>query len=247
MATPKKKPAPKKPIPKKAPPKPAPHPAEPATEEATTEEDTGTEEAAADETGAEDSGFTLPRGIKQEEYDLAKKIIVDGFANNAEPDQIKGAMFENGIPFSKMVRLYKLVTTEERLVIPAKEVKETVEAWFAENTPDLEALAGSYSTVDQLLKHLMGEVEGATPRVVIGCIRSYIEDNGYEMPEKPKGMGRTSAVAKSIVNAFAENTELSFDEYKAMLEPITTEKSINRWLGLYKSFSLIAAGEPFPA
>ena len=243
MSTPKKKPAPKKPIPKKMPPKPAPHPAVAETEEQTAEEP---EQTAAEETSAEDA-FTLPRGISQEEYDKAKSIIVDGFANNAEPDQIKGALFENGIPFSKMVRLYKLVTTTERLVIPAKEVKETIEAWFTENTPDLEALAGSYSTVDQLQKFLLSEIEGATPRVTMGCIRSYLEDNGYAMPDKPKGMGRTSAVAKTIVNAFAENTELSFDEYKAILEPICTEKSINRWLGLYKSFSCIAAGEPFPA
>ena len=59
-------------------------------------------------------------------------------------------------------------------------------------------------------------------------------------------MGRTSAVAKTIVNGFAQNTEMTFEEYKAMLEPMTTEKSINRWLGLYKCFALIAANEPFP-
>lgn len=236
----KKMVAKKKPIPKKkAAPKQAPHP---AVEDQEVEE-TEVEETAETE---EQEEFKLPRGIKQEEYDLASSIIVDGFANGADPDQIKGAMFEQGIPFSKMVRLYKLVTTTERLVIPAKEVREGIVAWFEENPPDLEALAASYSTVDQLAKHLMGEIEGATPRITFGCIKTYLEDNEYSYPKKPKGLGRTSKVAKMIVNAFAENTEITLDEYKAILEPVTTDKSINRWLGLYKAFSLIAAGEPFP-
>ena len=231
---PKKKPAAKKPIPKQAP---TPHPATEAAE-------AQPEENAEAEAPTEE--FKLPRGISQEEYDTAKSIIVDGFANEADPDQIKGAMFENGIAFSKLVRLYTLITTEERLVIPPGEVRDNLKEWFNENTPDLENLASSFSVVDQLAKFLTKEVEGCTLRNAMTAIKNYMEENGYDVPKKPKGMGRTSAVAKTIVNGFAANPAMTFEEYKEMLTPLTTEKSINRWLGLYKVFSLIAANEPFP-
>lgn len=232
---PKKKPAAKKPIPKVAP-----HPATEAAE-AQTEES-----AEVEQTEAETEEFKLPRGISQEEYDTAHGIIVDGFANDADPDTIKGAMFENGIPFSKLVRLYSLITTQERLVIPPGEVRDTLKTWFEENAPELENLASSYSVVDQLAKFLCKEVEGCTPRNAMTAIKNYMEENGVDVPKKPAGMGRTSAVAKTIVNGFAENSEMTFEEYKEMLTPLTTEKSINRWLGLYKVFSLIAANDPFP-
>ena len=243
-----KKPVPKKPLPKKPAPQgpaPAPHPAT-ATAEAQTPAPLAAPPAAPSQE-PETEEFKLPRGISQEEYDTAKAIIVNGFANNADPDQIKGAMFENGIAFSKLVRLYTLITTTERLVIPAKEVRDSLTEWFTTNPPDVASLASSFSTVDQLARFLVGEIEGVTPRGAFTAIRKYMEENGAEFPKKPAGMGRTSAVAKTVVNAFAANTELTFEEYKAILAPITTEKSINRWLGLYKSFSLIAANEPFPA
>lgn len=224
-----KKLVPKKPIPKKA----APHPAAPV-------------EQKAPQTEPEEEGVKLPRGITQEEYDSAKEIITSGFANDAEPDQIKSAMFEGGIPFSKLLRLYTLITATERLVIPAKEVRESITAFIIENEPDIDALASNYSTLDQFVKHLMTEIEGATSRITFAAVKKWLEEAGYEMPKKPKGMGRTSGVAKAIVNAFAENTELTFDEYKLAIEPLTTEKSINRWLGLYKSFALVATNEPFP-
>lgn len=245
MATPKKpipkKPLPKKPVPKAAPPA-APHPATAAVEEA----QAPVEEAPVEEAPETEGEFKLPRGISQEEYDTAKAIIVGGFANDADPDAIKGAMFENGIAFSKLVRLYTLITTQERLVVPAKEVRDNLGEWFTANPPDVAALSASFTTADQLAKFLCAEVEGCTPRAAFAAIKKYLEENGAEMPKKPKGMGRTSGVAKLIVNAFAANTEITFEEYKALLEPITTEKSINRWLGLYKCFSLIAANEPFP-
>lgn len=242
----KKKPAAKKPIPKKpvAKKKAAPHP---AVENEVTEEEAPEEEAPETEEAPAGDEFKLPRGINQEEYDTAKTIITSGFENGAEPDQIKGAMFEGGIVFGKLERLFKLITISERLVIPVKEVRENVAAWLGENEPDIEALAASYGTVEQLVKHLMDEVEGATTRVLFAAIKKWLEEAGYEMPKKPKGMGRTSGVAKAIVNAFAANTELTFEEYKEVLEPLCTEKSINRWLGLYKPFALIAANEPFPA
>lgn len=242
----KKKPAAKKMIAKK---KPAPK-QQPPVEEETEVEETAETETEVEETETEveetEGEFKLPRGIKQEEYDAAKEIIVEGFANGADPDEIKGALFEAGVPFSKMVRLYKLVTSAERLIIPVKEVRENIQAWIEENNPDLDSLSGSYSVVDQLAKYFQNEIEGCTPRVAFDEIRKYLTDYEYPMPKKPKGMGRTSAVAKLIVNAFAENSELSFDEYKAAIEDITTEKSITRWLGLYKPFSLVAMGEPFP-
>ena len=186
---------------------------------------------------------TLPKGIKQEEYDKAKLIIVSGYEAKQDADTIKTAMFENGIPFSNLLRLFKAITVAEKLVISPKEIKDGIGGYLKK--VKFKTLK-DWTSVEPLVKHIMGQVKGATEKKIMAALRTKMNELELECPKKPKRSGgdgpRTSKINVAIVDLFAGNKEASAEDFAKALGKVTTEKSLKKWNRLYKTFSAIAQG-----
>lgn len=186
---------------------------------------------------------TLPKGIKQEEYDKAQAIIISGYKAKQDADTIKTAMFENGIPFSSLLRLFKAITIAKKLVISPKEIKDGIGNYL--KNVKFKTLK-DWTNVEPLIKHIMGQVEGATEKKIMAALRTKMSELELECPKKPKkkkGDGpRTSKINVAIVNLFAGNKDASAEDFAKALKEVTTEKSLKKWGRLYKTFSTIAQG-----
>jgi len=187
---------------------------------------------------------TLPKGITQDEYDRAKAIIISGFKAKQDGDTVKTAMFEQGIPFSNLLRLYKAITVAENLVISPKEIKTGIEDCL--KNVKFKTLK-TWDTVAPLVEYIMGQVEGATEKKIMAALRSKMAELELECPKKPakaKGEGgvRTSKINTAIVDLFAGNKKATIEQFSEALEKVTTEKSIKKWTRLYKTFFAIANG-----
>jgi len=173
---------------------------------------------------------TLPKGIKQEEYDKAKVIIVSGYEAKQDADAIKTAMFENGIPFSNLLRLFKAITIAEKLVVAPKEIKDGIEGYLKK--VKFKTLK-NWTNVEPLIKHIMDQVKGATEKKIMAALRTKMTELELECPKKPKkakGDGpRVSKINTAIVDLFAGNKEASADDFAEALGEVTTEKSLKKW------------------
>ena len=225
----------KKTAPKKAPEAPV------ETPETVTAEAEAPEEAATTDTGA---GPDLPRGISPTEYAQASAIIVPGFAAKKDPDVIKTEMFQAGIPFSKLLRLYNAVTINNRLVIPRKEITDNIAAWFGANEVDFTKLT-TWENVEPLIQHLEKEIEGATEALIMAHVKSAMAELDLEAPKKPRGgvrMNKFEQCLKAITNAFAEDSGLTYDGFKEVIAPYTNEGSAKKFLRLFPTFSRLCNG-----
>lgn len=188
---------------------------------------------------------TLPRGIDIETYEKAKSIIVSGFENNATPDDIKSAMFGQGIKFSDLVRLYKAITVNENLVLSDKEINEKVDA-VLENELDISNSTTNedltYEAIEPALTSAL-EVKGSTAkRVAVRCAR-YLAEYDLVMPKKPKtSKTRTGKVNKTILDVFAANKEATKEEFTTAIEAVTSEKNAKIVSGKYRFFFCLANG-----
>jgi len=191
----------------------------------------------------------LPKGIDQETYDVAKNIIISGFKANQDENTIKSAMFGEGIKFSDLVRLYKAITIGEGLIRSPKEIKADIEKQVAE-TEIVESLEDreddlSYDELEDDIKRIVAEVEGATEKKVIAAFRNVLAEHDFDMPKKPKKPKGQKAgkINIAICDAFAENPELTASEFETMIAAVTTEKSVKKWCRMYKLFSALANGK----
>jgi hypothetical protein len=195
----------------------------------------------------------LPAGIDQETYDKAKEIIVSGFKAKQDENAIKSAMFQNGIVFSDLVRLYKAISIGEGLVLSPKEIKAQIEKAVI----DADVVGGlgeniknediEYENFVPFIEKTLKSIKGATEKKVVSAIRKALNEEDLEMPKKPKkGKGGSRAAGKintAIVNLFAENKDATAEDFKVAMEAVTTEKSVKKWCRMYKLFASLATGK----
>jgi len=191
----------------------------------------------------------LPKGIDQETYDTAKNIILSGFKAGQDENAIKSAMFGEGIKFSDLVRLYKAITIGEGLIRSPKEIKADIEE-KVEGTEIIESLEDretdlTYDELEDDIKRITSEVEGATEKKVIAAFRNALAEHDFDMPKKPKKSKGQKAgkINTAICAAFAKNPELTAKEFETMISAVTTEKSVKKWCRMYKLFSALAMGK----
>ncbi len=190
---------------------------------------------------------TLPKGIDQEVYDEAKAIIVSGFEANQDEDAIKGAMFNKGISFSNLVRLFKSITVSEGLVRSAKKIKADIQEAVSTDfdTSDLTADTLTWEVIEPVLKGILENVKGSTDKKVLNVMKAVLADADLIMPKKPKvKKGRTAGkINVAIAKFFAENAEATLEEFTTMIIDVTTEKSAKKWCRMYPLFSALAKNE----
>lgn len=194
---------------------------------------------------SEEAKSNLPKGIEQEEYDKAKAVIVSGFKSKADADTIKTAMFEQGIPFSNLLRLYKAITINEGLVISPKAIKAGLEEFLA--NVDFTQVT-EYDHVQQIVDKALETVEGATEKRTVSAIRKLMAGLDLECPKKPRksdggGGARVSKINTAIVDFFKGNPAGTVEEFTAMIGGVTTEKSAKKWIRMFKMFSALANGK----
>lgn len=184
----------------------------------------------------------LPKGVDQETYDKAKNIIVSGFENDAEPDVIKTAMFSEGIPFSQLVRLFKAITINEKLVRDPKEIRAEIGAAIAEYDFDVNT---TWDDIEKIVEAIKEKVKGATEKKITSHIKNVMEEKDLEYPRKPRakkgGRSGGSKISAAILKYFQENEEPTKEGFAEAMGEITTEKSLKKWVRMYDLFSGLAA------
>jgi hypothetical protein len=191
----------------------------------------------------------LPKGIDQETYDNAKAIIVSGFKANQTENDIKSAMFSQGIAFSDLVRLYKSISIGEGLVKSPKEISQGIAdavggAMVLEDGVTNEDL--TYDIFAPVIAKVLANVVGATEKKVVARIKNVLADMDLEMPKKlkaAKGARAGSKINKAIACLFETNVEATAEEFKVAMEAVTTEKSVKKWCRMFPLFSAIAQGK----
>lgn len=206
-------------------------------ETAETAEDTKTTETEATKDKA------LPKGISQEVYDNAKFIINSGFENGADPDKIKSALFEAGVKFSQLVRLYRAITINEGLVRAPADIRTDIVKALKKADPNYDGVE-KFSDLEVYIADCVKTIKGASEKMVINIIRRTMEVMDLEMPKKPKTKkGKSgSKINSAILAFFSEKVDATKDEFVAMVKELTTEKSLKKYVRQYEFFSALRNG-----
>lgn len=180
----------------------------------------------------EETNVTLPKGVKQEQYDTARKIILSGFKAEQDPDAIKSALFEAGIPFSKLSRLYTVITIGEKLALDPKEVKKIIADMIGKIKWTFEE---DWMAVAKIAADIKAKAKGATEGKVLGAIKNHFIDNEAEMPRKPAAVrGRIGTVPKTVIDVFAANKKATLkDLEKALVPNVKSPKVANDYAKMY--------------
>lgn len=185
---------------------------------------------------------TLPKGVDQKLYDTASEIILSGFENKQEPDVIKSAMFGEGIPFSKLSRIWSAVTKENDLVRSAADI--TLDITDEVNDADLQ-FDEDFDTISELIDNILKEVVGSTKSRVKSIIKTQFVENEKEFPRKSSTKrGRMGNLNKTMANVFAANKEATQEDlFNALKEVTKTEKNaLDYSKSYYKLLYAVANG-----
>jgi hypothetical protein len=190
------------------------------------------------------------KNIDQDTFYTAEAIILSGFKAGEDEETIKTTMFNAGIKFSDIIRLYSKITISQGLVRSAKDIKTDIQN-FLYNTDFIDYILEKSKTEDITYNHFvstienaMFEIRGATERLIVSVMRPILNDHDIDMPAKPKVKKLTvgGKINATIANAFAQNKAMTEDDFKTVVESVTTEKSARKYCKMYKLFSCLANG-----
>jgi len=175
---------------------------------------------------------SLPKGISQEMYDTVKATILSGFAANQTPDAIKSAIFASGVPFSKLTKLYSMITQAEGLVVDPKLVNTGLATEMKKVKINYEA---SYEELSAVADTVAAAVKGATAAKVLSMIKASFKENEVEFPRRPApSRGRMGVINKTLIDVFKENPKATELELEQALAKITkTPKNANDYAKQY--------------
>lgn len=182
----------------------------------------------------------LPKGVTQENYDTAKRIIVSGIGADQEPDAIKSAMFEAGIGFSQLSRLYSVITIAEGLALDPKEITKII----ADEIKSIDwTFEEDWSTISGYVDEIVAKAKGATKAKVTTAIKNHWIDNEKEMPRKPAAVrGRIGSISKTVIDVFAANKKTTEKELAAAILPhVKAQSNADYYAKLYHKMMYAAA------
>jgi hypothetical protein len=182
----------------------------------------------------------LPQGIAEEKYNEVREIILSGFEADQEPDVIKSAIFDAGVPFSKLMVLYNAITKAENLVIDVKELKTLI----YEKLQDTElTFKESYGELKTIIDTVGSDIAGYKTQYGLTVLKVHFEENEVKFPKKPtSSKGRMGVIAKIAIDCFAANKETSEEELKTALIDVTkAPESAIKYARLYHKMMYAAA------
>jgi hypothetical protein len=174
----------------------------------------------------------LPKGVSQELFDEIKATIISGFAAKQDPDAIKSAIFASGVPFSKLNKLYSMITTAENLVANPKDIADGISAGI--KSVKLK-YTETYADLAVYIVKICESVRGATHSKVESAFKKAFKENETDFPRKPaKTRGRMGIVSKTLINVFKDNPSASQDDCEKALSLVTkTPKNANDYAKMY--------------
>jgi hypothetical protein len=167
----------------------------------------------------------LPAGITAEDASVVAGIMNELFPAKKSYDDVKSAMFEKGIPFSKINKLFKYVGTQLGFVVDISKVRDEINAKIASSFFNFD----SYEDFEASVSDLVESVDGATESVVAKCLAQHCLNNEIEVPEKPKTVktaGRMGKLNRIYVDLFTSNPQATKqDLYEALVGTVKTDKN----------------------
>lgn len=162
-----------------------------------------------------------------------KQVAVDVIkaAVTADPkvahDDIKMAMFNAKIPFSKLNSLFRTCAIELKLIVDPKIVTEGVTKAVAETAWDS---CETWEDVEGMVAGCVEDVPGSTHARVLTLMRKFVKDEEIDLPKPVKAAkasrARGGAIAKAIAAVFATNSKASkADVYAAVLPTVKADKN----------------------
>lgn len=184
----------------------------------------------------------LPKGVNQKMYDMAKKIIVSGFKADQTPDAIKSALFSQDIPFSKLNKLYTMITRSEKLVVDPKEVNMEIGKVLGKTKLKYDE---SYAQLEELAGKVAENIDGATPAKVIAALKVIFKENEKDFPRKPAPTrGRMGVLNKTMIDVFKKNKKATEKElFEALAKVTKTEKNAMDYTKQYHKMLFAVAND----
>jgi hypothetical protein len=187
------------------------------------------------------------KGIDEAMYETAKAIIVSGFKNNASEDDIKSAMFEAKVPFSALMRLYKAITINEGLIVSSKVAVANIDKYLKANFKITKKTADmKHEDFQVVIDNVIANVVGANDKRVCSVLKKRLAEKDIALPKKPKAKkgksGKASKIQNAILDHFKAKKESTLEEFTAMITEIAAEKSVKKYVSLYKVYSALANG-----
>jgi len=159
-------------------------------------------------------------GVSDKQLQTCEKVIVDGFASNKTPADIKDALFGTGIGYSAVAKVYKQITELKNLVVSNKSIKEK----FVELTKDEGFEFTDWPSLEGFVRDLVKQIPGSTDKRIFSLIKEHCLANEINAPIKPpkaKKSGGGSKLKSTYVSAFAGNPTLTKNEFRKQLEAVT--------------------------
>ena len=182
----------------------------------------------------------LPAGIDEKMYNRVKTIIFSGFKADQTPDAIKSAIFKEGVPFSKLSKLYSMITKSEGLVVDPKIVISEIRKALSNVKLTFEE---TYGQLIGLSEEIAKPIKGCQVSKVMYVLKTVFKENEVEFPRKPAPVrGRMGIINKTIVNVFKKNSKASQDDlYEALKEVTKTIKNADDYAKQYHKMAYALA------
>ena len=171
-------------------------------------------------------------GIKEEKYNQVKAIILSGFKANQTPDAIKSAIFRTGVPFSKLSKLYTIITREEKLVEDPKVVADSLKKELAAVKLTLKE---TYGELSDIADKISLKVKGASSSKIISIFKGMFKENEVEFPRRPAPTrGKMGIINKTLIDVFKTNSKATEKDCENALVKVTkTPKNANDYAKQY--------------
>jgi hypothetical protein len=194
--------------------------------------------------------LSAPKGTSTKELKNAERIILKGFKDKKNENDIKTDLALSGLNFSKIILLYKFVTIEHDLVKSPREIKnEIIEIinesdiipTVAKKMENEEADDLDYYFFEPTIQHIKDSVAFSTEKKIIAIFKEFLNNIDFTFPAKPRKK-RINKVEKAIANYFCSTDEHNIDDFTEALEEVTTENVVKRWVKLFKLLTSVANG-----
>lgn len=195
--------------------------------------------------------LSTPKGVSKKELQQAEDIILKGFEDKKNENDIKTELALSGFDFSKTILLYKYVTIEHDLVKSPKEIKNEIIEKISESdilsTVSEKIEEGKEEELDYYffeptIQFVEENVTFAAKKKIISILKELLGDIDFVLPPKPRKKS-INKVEKAIVNYFYSTDEHDIESFTEALEEVTTERVVKRWAKLFKLLTCIVNRE----
>ena len=161
----------------------------------------------------------MVKGVSKEIQDKAMAIVKAGVKAKRDGDDIRGEIFQLGINFGKVNKLYKAVMKTLGYVVDVPAIKKEIDERIKKTSFTYDE---SWDQLKSFSDAVCDDVAGATEPRVFSQLRLAFKVAGKDFPKKtatPKA--RMGAVNKTLVDVFAANKGATKAEVEAALTDVS--------------------------